>query len=210
MAALTIARPKAEVPTASLEPRELDDYLPSVLTWALRLAAAACLGLVLLYRFLPAREALENDLPPAIVIGSASLMVLIGVEWLQRYIVGRPQPAVERDLVQADNAIRSASVHTLAGAGIALELIMASVHIFGIGVVSDVQLMRWTFPWIALACFALGLGAWVRVRARISDLGGTGDMVRSRDSADRTGDACPPLRADPFTDRDDGRQRRLE
>lgn len=163
VAELTIARPKAEVPTASLEPRELDDYLPSVLTWALRVAAAGCLALVLLYRFLPAREPLENDLPPAIVIGSASLVVLIGVEWLQRYIVGRPQPAVERDLVQADNAIRSASVHALAGAGIALERIFASVHIFGIGAVSEVQLVRWTLPWIALGCFALALGSWARV-----------------------------------------------
>ena len=163
LAELTISRPKADVPTASLEPRELGDYLPPVLTWVLRAAAGVCFALVLLYHLLPAREPLENDLPPAIVIGSAILVVLIGVELLQRFIVGRPQPAVERDVVQADNAIRSASVHALAGAGIALELIMASVHIFGIGAVSEVQLVRWTLPWIALVCFVLALGSWARV-----------------------------------------------
>jgi hypothetical protein len=163
LAEVTISRPKADVPTAALEPRELSDYLPPVLTKSLRATSALSLALVFVYHIVPARGGIGDDLPPAIVIGPAILVVLVGVELLQRYIVRRPQPVVHGDVVRADDAIRSESVHALAGAGIALELIMASVHVAGIAVESEIQLLRWTLPWIALVCFVLALGSWAIV-----------------------------------------------
>lgn len=163
-AEVTIARPKADVPTASLQPRELRDYLPPMLMKALRVTAIGGLALVVLYRVLPSRDSIDvNELPSMLVMAPTILVVLVGVELLQRYIVRRPQPVVDSDVVQADDAIRSASVRALAGAGIALELVIGSVHIFGIAVVSDVQLLRWALPWIALVCFVAALGSWARV-----------------------------------------------
>lgn len=159
LAEITVKRPKTDVPMASLVPRDLRDYLPSFYTTTLRLAAAAALGLYPLYVVISGRERVDA-LPPAIVTVSMILLILLGVELLQRYIVGRPQPAVEADLVLADDAVRSASVHALAGAGIALELLIAAVEILGIGVTSDTRLLRWTLPWISVICFGVALGSW--------------------------------------------------
>jgi hypothetical protein len=158
LAEITVRRPKTDVPTASLVPRDLHDYLPSFYTRTLRLAAATALGLYPLYVVISGRE--RDELPPAIVMVSMILLILLGVELLQRYIVGRPQPAVAADLMRADDAVRSASVHALAGAGIALELLIASVEILGLAVTSDTRLLRWTLPWISVICFGLALGSW--------------------------------------------------
>lgn len=159
LAEITIKRPKTAVPTASLVPRDVRDYLPSFYTTTLRLAAAVALGLYPVYVLISGSQR-TDVLPPAMVMASMILAILVGTELLQRYIVGRAQPAVERDLVQADDAVRSASVHALAGAGIALELLIVSVEILGIGVTSDARLLRWTLPWISVICFGVSLGSW--------------------------------------------------
>jgi hypothetical protein len=164
LAEATVKRPATRVREASLVPRNLADYLPPVLSTFLRAAAGVALVLVPLYLILPAREDLRlNTLPPAVVIVPTILAVWLGVELAQRSIVGRSQPLVERDLVQADDAVRSASLYALAGAGVALELLIISVQLFGIAVISDIQLLRWTLPWISLVCLGLSLWFWVRI-----------------------------------------------
>jgi hypothetical protein len=165
IAELTIKRPKADQPTASLMPRELSDYVPTRFITALRMSALVALVLVPLYRLLPARQNMVdlNDIPPEIVILPTILLIGFGVELLQRYIVARPQPAVESDLVNADDAIRSASVHALAGAGIALELLIVSGQLLNLAVVSNLQLLRWTLPALALLSFAIAIGSWVHL-----------------------------------------------
>jgi hypothetical protein len=165
IAELTIKRPKADEPSASLIPRDLSDYVPTRFITALRMSALVALVLVPLYRLLPARQNLVdlNDFPPEIVILPTILLVGFGVELLQRYIVARSQPAVESDLVNADDAIRSASVHALAGAGIALELLIVSGQLLNLAVVSNLQLLRWTLPVLALLSFAIAIGSWVHL-----------------------------------------------
>jgi hypothetical protein len=165
IAELTIKRPKADEPSASLMPRELSDYVPTRYITALRISALVALVLVPLYRLLPARQNLVNlnDFPPEFVILPMILLIGIGVELLERYIVARSQPAVESDLVNADDAIRSASVHALAGAGIALELLIVSGQLLNLAVVSNLQLLRWTLPALALLAFAIAIGSWVHL-----------------------------------------------
>ena len=165
IAELTIKRPKAEKPSASLVPRDLSDYVPSSFIAAFRISALVALVLVPLYRLLPARQGLIdlNDFPPEIVILPMILLIGFGVELLQRYIVARPQPAVESDLVDADDAIRSASVHALSGAGIALELLIVSGQLLNLAVVSNLQPLRWTLPALALLSFAIAIGSWVHL-----------------------------------------------
>jgi hypothetical protein len=164
-AELTIKRPKADEPRASLMPRELSDYAPARFITALRMSALVALVLAPLYRLLPAREKLIdlNDLPPEVVIVPTILIIGVGVELLQRYIVARSQPAVESDLMNADDAIRSASVHALAGAGIALELLIVSGQLINLAVVSDVQLLRWSLPALAILSFGIAIGSWVHL-----------------------------------------------
>lgn len=181
LAEAAVKRPTTSVRTASLVPRDLDHYLPPMLSTTLRAAATVALVLVPLYIILPARDVVgSNALPPAVVLIPTILSVWLGVELAQRYIVGRSQPQVERDLVQADDAVRSASLHALAGAGIALELLIVSVQLLGIATISDIQLLRWTLPWVSLGCFGLVLWSWVHVtrpRARLRS--GTSQEVRA-------------------------------
>jgi hypothetical protein len=165
IAELTIKRPEAHEPSASLTPRELSDYVPTGFITALRMSALFALILVPLYRLLPARQKLVNlnDFPPEIIIVPTILLIGLGVELLQRYIVARSQPAVESDLVNADDAIRSASVHALAGAGIALELLIVSGQLINLAVVSNVDLLRWTLPVLAVLSFGIAIGSWIHL-----------------------------------------------
>lgn len=164
VAEVVLRRPKARVPTAALVPRDLRDYIPSVLTTTLRVTAALSLTLLLLYLAIPARVSRSPEiLPPWTVMVAMILVILVGIELLQRYIVGRPQSAAEGDLVQADDAVRSASLHALAGAGIALQLIIVGVEIASIGAITDIQLLRWILPWIGLAIGLVALGSWMHV-----------------------------------------------
>ncbi|MFN2490582.1 MAG: hypothetical protein ABR529_12780 [Actinomycetota bacterium] len=165
LAEVTVKRPTAKIPAASLVPRDLGGYLPPRLSTALRVSAAVALVLVPLYSVLPRRESLAglDGLPPAVILVPTILVILVGVELSQRYIVARSRPLVESDLVQADDAVRSASLHALAGAGIALELLIVSVELLGSATVSDIQLLRWTLPWIALVCFVSSLWSWMHV-----------------------------------------------
>lgn len=165
VAELTIRRPAADEPSASLEPRELSDYMPAGFITALRGSALVALVLVPLTRLLPARQSLLNlnDFPSEAVILPAILLIGAGVELLQRYIVARSQPAVELDLVNADDAIRSASVHALAGAGIALELLIITGQLINLAVVTTVEPLRWTFPVLAIISTGLALGSWIHL-----------------------------------------------
>jgi hypothetical protein len=76
---------------------------------------------------------------------------------VERWIVRRPQPFTDPPLVAADDAIRAQSVHTLAGAGLALLLLAVSAS-FAVLAGSDVALSTWM--WLpALAAFLLSVRA---------------------------------------------------
>ena len=157
---LTIKRPRGSVQVASLQPRELRDYLPASLLWGWRAATAAALLLVATFQLLNARAAEPTWMPHPVVIGTTILAVLLSVEVLQRLIVARPQPAADRDVIRADDAIRSASVHALAGAGAALQLIICAVHVMAIGAISESQFVMWALVSAGLACFVMAFASW--------------------------------------------------
>lgn len=163
-AEIAVQRPTGPVPSASLTPRRLPEYLSPWLIVVLRALAATTLAVIVLYRVLPERiVGADPQMPPTIVIAAAVVIVWLGVEVAQRYIVGRAQPAVAADIIEADDAIRSASVRALAGAGIALELLVLSIHVVEIGTASDAQLLRWTLPWVGGSCFLLAIVSWVAI-----------------------------------------------
>ena len=145
---LTIKRPRGNVRIASLQPRMLSDYLPTSLLWGSRATAAAALLLVTTFQLLNAQATHPYAGPNAVVIGTTILAVLLSVELLQRLIVARPQPAGDPDVIRADDAIRSASVHALAGAGAALQLIICSVHVMSIGAISESRFGMWALSLI--------------------------------------------------------------
>lgn len=162
LAEVVVRRARTDPPAALLVPRHVDDYLPAFHSMALRGSAALAVFLFVIYLFIARggpNDRADAFLSPFVAVPTIVAIVL-GVEILQRYIVRQPQPAAESDLVDADDAIRSASVHALAGAGIALELLISSVVILAIGVISDIRLVRWTLPWVAVICLGAALGSW--------------------------------------------------
>ena len=145
---------------ATLVPRELENYLPGRLLVAQRVLAflvAASAVAVLLVPFERQGGAFDGSPRPA-VLGVFAVVLAFALERLERWLVQRPQPFTAPDLIAADDAIRSQSVHSLAGAGLATLLFFLGGTSFALSV-SDVQVLRWTM-WIpAIGCFVLSL--WV-------------------------------------------------
>jgi hypothetical protein len=164
VAELSFTRPQGQFPSASLVPRSVSDYLSLWYRIALRVGAGVGLGLTLWYHTLPDREASGPDAPPPMIV----LVVMIVGAWLivelfQRYIVARRQPAVNLDIVRADDAIRSASIHALAGAGLALELLVASVMLGEIAGTFRNGLAAWSVGAAAVLLFGSALGSWIHL-----------------------------------------------
>jgi hypothetical protein len=111
---------------AVLEPRRLTDYVrrPSLVV-----AGTACIVLaafeVFALGFVLARH--RDGLVPvlgwiALTIVAAGLVLLVG-----RRVLLRPQRYVDADLIAADDAIRSRSLHVLAGSALAIAGYLAAV-----------------------------------------------------------------------------------
>jgi hypothetical protein len=155
---------------ASLVPRHLNDYLSPLVLRIFRGVAGSGILVGLLYFFIPLREDLAQGVGtlPFLVVPLAIVAVASGVEAVLRLIVHKPQPADEGDVVAVDDAIRSASIHAVAGAGLALLLLLAAAEFLVIGGVSDFQIIRWVFPVLAAISTAAAFVVWVRFGNDIS------------------------------------------
>jgi hypothetical protein len=156
---------------ASLVPRELGDYLPRRLLLAQRFVGLLTLAAGIAVALVPYRDhSFEVDRVMGAVVAVAAVALAVGLERLEAWLVQRPQPFASPALVAADDAIRSQSVHSLAGSGLAVLLLAFSYLSFTLAM-SDIQLLRWTMwqPAIAawllaiVACLYYGHRAW-RVR----------------------------------------------
>lgn len=159
-AEVSLVRPApAGARSATLMPRELAQYLPGRLLWAQRGlgALAAATGVAALVLRVGGRT---GDEPPdafllaAVVVGGAVLGV--GLERLERWLVQRPQPFVAPPLVAADDAIRAQSVHSVAGGGIAVFLVLCGVAAKALSG-SDVRYLRWPMGIFAALSFLVAL-----------------------------------------------------
>ncbi len=164
VAELSFNRPQGEYPSASLVPRSVSDYLSRWYRMALRIGAGLGLGLTLWYNTLPDRATSGPDAPPPTVVLVVMIVgVWLMVELFQRYIVARRQPAVNLDLVRTDDAIRSASIHALAGAGLALELLVASVMLGEVAGTFSNGVAAWSLGGAAVVLFGCALGSWIHL-----------------------------------------------
>ena len=130
VAEFVINRPDRGSGTALLVPRRLGDYLPAYVLVLQRGLAAIALVLVPVYALLKPHAQLTTPSIPATAafgVGAACLAVLIEV--LERRIVGRRQPVTDTADVTLDDAMRSSSLHVLAGAGIAVLIFVASLMV---------------------------------------------------------------------------------
>lgn len=164
-AEVALARPREG--RALLVPRELTDYLPRRLVWAQRVMGfAVCLGALVAWGWVDA-DAFVGTRGWLVGAAVTGLAVAFGLEWLERWIVGRPQTVISPAMVSADDAIRTQSVHSIAGAGLAMALVALGVVATYLAA-SDVQELRWIFtvpsillPWFAVfVCLHFGHRSW--------------------------------------------------
>ncbi|HEY3211041.1 MAG TPA: hypothetical protein VGL18_14885 [Actinomycetota bacterium] len=155
--------PRGAVRTASLVPRTLQDYLPGHAVAALRGLPALSVALIPVYVVAKAWSdaPVSNISEFGFAVTSAILLVMaIGIEVMQRMIVHRPQPVLALDLVEADDAIRSASVHALAGGGVALSLIWLTYQLGAIGN-GQAAVLSWVLAFLAILSIGLALASWI-------------------------------------------------
>jgi len=149
-----LRRPRSQVRMASITPRRLDQYVTPRVQWLLRaLAIGATLAVVTELAFL------RTDLGIA-GFGFVALVVWAIVERTQQAVVHRPRPALPEDLARGDDAVRAASVQSLAlgGAGLISFLMVWAARAAG---------DSWWAP-VSVTCtfglFILGIALALRAR----------------------------------------------
>jgi hypothetical protein len=158
-------RVEAARPTAMLVPRRLSDYVPRWIVVAPPVIIAVTLAVVLAGALGSQRPSLGDNraLRDALAIGAMMLAAGITLS-AARMILHRRQPYTTAELVGADDALRAASLHCVCGGGFAIVAVIASGAIWSVGVVSNVQVLRWIAPWLALTLWLIALFAWSTVR----------------------------------------------
>lgn len=130
LAEFVINRPERGEGTALLVPRSLGDYLPSYVLVLQRGLAILSVSMVPLYVFLePHARSSTPSVAGAAAFGIAGVCIAAVIEGLQRRIVTRRQQATRSEDLALDDAMRSSSLHVLAGAGIAVLIYIASVMV---------------------------------------------------------------------------------
>lgn len=107
---------------ALLDRRNLSDYLPRPWLWAPIAGGALAVVAWGVVPFLPAGEASSLDIAAGVTLGVVVPPLVLG---LGTFLVRRPQPVVSPGLVDADDAVRAASVRALATVGTTIVLLGA-------------------------------------------------------------------------------------
>jgi hypothetical protein len=145
--------------SASIVPRELEDYLPRRLLWAQRAAGAAVVVGTLLLPLMDFPPQVDRPTWPGIVAWAVVVAAFtLGLERLQRWLVRRPQPFTDPSLVAAADAIRSQSVHSLAGSGLAVLLLQVG-FLLGTAAGTGGPVQAWVLGPLAVAALLLALAA---------------------------------------------------
>lgn len=142
-------------PVAALHPRALSAYVHPQLLRAQRVAGGVAVVIAAAIAVVPNRvpptQALGRS--PAVALTLAAAVFAVGLEVVERWLVTRPQPFDAPDLIAADDAIRSTSLHCVAGSGLAVVLLGIGTGCIWLAG-SDVQILRWTM-------WAPGVLAWI-------------------------------------------------
>lgn len=164
VAELTEARLSSSRRTATLSPRSVSAYVPREAIRFFRiLSASVAVASGVLFLLLPAAaESAPSDGRGLLVVPVGVLLVILSVEVTLRYVAGRSQRGDPSDLVAADDALRSSSMHATLGAGIAISFLLLSAALSHIGAASSVTVVRWFALAGAVACVGAAVTSWLR------------------------------------------------
>ena len=157
--------PPTGIRSAALTPRGLLDYVPRLTVWALRALPAVLIVLAVLYALTPKHAETPSDVSPTLVLAASALLVVVAfaVDRLLQAIVARPQPAINAELMAADEAIRASSIHALSGAGVGLVLVGIGAVLFALQYASTNDALGAWLGYPATLAILLSLLSWVRL-----------------------------------------------
>ena len=157
--------PPTGMRSAALTPRALLDYVPRLTVWALRALPAVVVVLAVLYALTPKHAETPSDVSPTLVLAASALLVVVAfaVDRLLQAIVARPQPAINAELMAADEAIRASSIHALSGAGVGLVLVGIGAVLFALQYASTNDALGAWLGYPATLAILLSLLSWVRL-----------------------------------------------
>jgi hypothetical protein len=162
-AEVATVRPRTARPVASLVPRDLPSYLPRRVVLAQRAAALAAAAGTLVVAAVPFPPGTSN--PGTAGLAATALVALAfaaGLEALERWFVRRPQPFADPALIAADDAVRAQSIRAVAGAGLALLLLLCCGVALALQA-SDVDALQTAMVVPAVVCFVLALMAFASI-----------------------------------------------
>jgi hypothetical protein len=153
------------VRSAALTPRGLVDYMPRLTVWALRGLPALLVVLAVLYALTPKHAETPSDVSAPFVLAASALLVVVAftVDRLLQAIVARPQPAINAELMAADDAIRASSIHALSGAGVGLVLVGIGAVLFALQYASTNDALGAWLGYPATLAILLSLVSWIRL-----------------------------------------------
>lgn len=164
-AELTLTRPRGEVTRASLTTRQVSRYLSPTWLWIQRIAAVVAFASLAAPTQMTQRAPGDVQLPSdssSWLWAAAAVGITVVAEIAEWWIVRRPQPAATPELIAADDAIRSTSVHAIAGVVVAVLVIWASTTIMyatdgsGVLVVAGFGLAMVLWRWCARTIRPMG------------------------------------------------------
>jgi hypothetical protein len=139
-------------PAASLQPRRPRSYL-SRPAWAL-VPVAAGIAVAVAAATVVARTLHRADPDWSAVVWPVVALATAGVvRAIQRAVLHRPQPPAAPDALAADDAIRSRSLHVLAGGGTALVLLCVTAQLDAMHAVDGGSVQVWRAVGVGLAAF---------------------------------------------------------
>jgi hypothetical protein len=174
VAEVVVNRPRRRSGAALLVARRLDDYLPGhvlALQRGLPVVAVLLPGAFALSPFpdLVPTPSVEPDtlagfaVPAAVAVGTA-----VVIEALQRLIVARRQPITSHNDLAVDDAIRSSSLHVVAGAALAMLLFVVAVEVTSLAAFAEASAWPVPLAWaplagLVVALLAAGVYFWRRL-----------------------------------------------
>jgi hypothetical protein len=157
VAEVVVNRPRRPDGAALLVARRLDDYLPRhvlVLQRGLPVAAVLLPGAFALSPFpdlVPSPNIEPDTLAGFAAPAAVAVATAVVIEALQRLIVARRQPIASHNDLAVDDAIRSSSLHVLAGAALAMLLFAVAVEVTSLAAFAKASAWPVPLAWVPLA-----------------------------------------------------------
>jgi hypothetical protein len=158
-------RVAASHPAATLVPRRLRDYVPFGIVVAPPIVLVVAVVFEIAVSLGSQRTNLGNSAAWRGPVGVGAMMLASALTLgTARMILYRRQPYTTGEMVSADDALRAASLHCVCGGGYAIVAVIASASILNAASSSNVQMLRWIGPWLAVTLWLSALLAWFGFR----------------------------------------------